>query len=740
MKKQFRGIIGLVIALMVFIPLLRVNATTHTVTFDSKGGSAVTSQTVEDGGYAVKPDNPTYGTLEFFEWRYNDASFSFNTPITDDITLDAIWKFEISAYAYPAENGLVTTGNNPSFAGTEKTDWWYYNPDNLAGFQAIPNVGYILKEWRVGSPTGEVLINDYSQWASASSVNGMVVHQAANLTAEQKKFYAIFEPKSWTVSFDMGGHGQQIEATTIGNGGLLTPPEQPSEYGYRLEAWYKEPSFENVFEFEEDTITGDITLYAKWVDADKINHIDITNVPTPYIGDAPSVEGITISTHGVHVKDATWCEEGKTCFEHTVSKFEKGKRYILVVVFELENGYILADDFGDDSVTVDAEHLMQEFVEDGPDVRIYFDTVEKPEAPISPSTPKITTAPKVTVKNANDNTLLVSWVAVENATKYEVYRGENSKKFKKIKTVETTSFTDTKLTYGKKYYYKVKAINDISSKTSSVVKGATKPNKVENLTAKAGTNNVKLSWDKVNVTGYEVYNGSKKIATITKNKTVTYNQKKLKANKKYTYKVRAYKKVGSKKVYGPWSDSVTIYTAPDKPKVSLVVKDFDTITIKRSVKKGTTYLLESYKVDNEDYYGPYDSTNFENSDQSGLEPGRTYYYKVKACNADDSCSGWVEVKVKLTPLAPKVSLSTESKKVSVTLTGVNGAVGYEVYRSTSKKGKYKSVGEITDLENLVLVDSTKKGTTYYYKVRSYMMVNGKKLYSPYSSIKKIKSK
>ena len=35
---------------------------------------------------------------------------------------------------------------------------------------------------------------------------------------------------------------------------------------------------------------------------------------------------------------------------------------------------------------------------------------------------------------------------------------------------------------------------------------------------------------------------------------------------------------------------------------------------------------------------------------------------------------------------------------------------------------------------------SKKGVTYYSKVRSYTVVNGKKVYSPYSSIKSITSK
>ena len=79
--------------------------------------------------------------------------------------------------------------------------------------------------------------------------------------------------------------------------------------------------------------------------------------------------------------------------------------------------------------------------------------------------------------------------------------------------------------------------------------------------------------------------------------------------------------------------------------------------------------------------------------------------------------------------------------------------------STSKKGKYSLLKEFDksviltgeDIEELeaALEDAkkpmeyvmkSKKGVTYYFKVRSYTVVNGKKVYSPYSSIKSITSK
>lgn len=68
---------------------------THTVTFDSKGGSAIVSQNVVDGGKAVKPNNPTLKGYTFTGWTLNGEPYKFNTPVTEDITLVAQWAADI---------------------------------------------------------------------------------------------------------------------------------------------------------------------------------------------------------------------------------------------------------------------------------------------------------------------------------------------------------------------------------------------------------------------------------------------------------------------------------------------------------------------------------------------------------------------------------------------------------------------------------------------------------------------
>lgn len=68
----------------------------YEVSFNSMGGSAVEDQRILEGEKAVKPADPTRSGYEFVEWQISDgssyAAFDFDTVITEDIVLRALWK------------------------------------------------------------------------------------------------------------------------------------------------------------------------------------------------------------------------------------------------------------------------------------------------------------------------------------------------------------------------------------------------------------------------------------------------------------------------------------------------------------------------------------------------------------------------------------------------------------------------------------------------------------------------
>ncbi|MEI6605282.1 MAG: InlB B-repeat-containing protein, partial [Verrucomicrobiota bacterium] len=84
---------------------------TYTVTYNSNGGSAVSSQPVTRGGTATQPSAPTKPGYMFGGW-YSDSGlttvFSFATTITAETTLYAQWLTPYQAWL----GGVAATGAN----------------------------------------------------------------------------------------------------------------------------------------------------------------------------------------------------------------------------------------------------------------------------------------------------------------------------------------------------------------------------------------------------------------------------------------------------------------------------------------------------------------------------------------------------------------------------------------------------------------------------------------------------
>lgn len=160
-----------------------------------------------------------------------------------------------------------------------------------------------------------------------------------------------------------------------------------------------------------------------------------------------------------------------------------------------------------------------------------------------------------------------SWKKSTGAKGYKVYYKESS-------ADEYTYLTSTTKTYVKKAdlaegvsykfkvvpYYKLNGItyDSLKYKTDSVytLKKLDTP-----IVSKSGTK-VKVKWSNISgESGYQISKSTKetgtKIVSTYKTTKGTYKTFKATKGKTYYYKVRAYKTVSGKKVYGPWSDVVS---------------------------------------------------------------------------------------------------------------------------------------------------------------------------------------
>lgn len=87
----------------------------------------------------------------------------------------------------------------------------------------------------------------------------------------------------------------------------------------------------------------------------------------------------------------------------------------------------------------------------------------------------------------------------------------------------------------------------------------------------------------------------------------------------------------------------------------------------------------------------------------------------------------------------KINLQNlKKRKVRITWKKVKNADGYQVYRATKKNGKYKLVKVVKGNKKVSYTNTKlKKNKKYYYKVRAYRTVKGKKVYGAFSSKKSI---
>lgn len=171
-------------------------------------------------------------------------------------------------------------------------------------------------------------------------------------------------------------------------------------------------------------------------------------------------------------------------------------------------------------------------------------------------------------KVLNYKTIQVSWTGTDYADSYNVYRKTGSGNWKKIASgITGVSYKDTKAVTGTTYSYTVRAVSYtwgkavLSSYDRSGVRGKAKLTAVSLTSVKnAGKNTVKVSWKKVTgANGYRVYRSTSKNGEYTsagfikKGSTVTFKDKKVSEGKTYYYKIRAYRTVNGKRVYGPYS-------------------------------------------------------------------------------------------------------------------------------------------------------------------------------------------
>ena len=192
----------------------------------------------------------------------------------------------------------------------------------------------------------------------------------------------------------------------------------------------------------------------------------------------------------------------------------------------------------------------------------------KPEIPNKPEE-KPNKVSGIKATSNSYNSIKLTWnKTVNGANGYAVYRSTSKDgKYTLRKTItskNTIEFTDTGLDTNTTYYYKVRAYRMIADQKkygsySEIVCAKPVLSKTT-ITVSSKSKKATIKWNKVlGASGYKVYSATSSNGTYSLKKTITsintlsYTNTNLVSGKTYYYKVRAYRNVNGKVVYGPYS-------------------------------------------------------------------------------------------------------------------------------------------------------------------------------------------
>lgn len=333
-----------------------------------------------------------------------------------------------------------------------------------------------------------------------------------------------------TVSFNSVG-GSVIDSVQVDSGNLMSVTTNPIKKGYTFVGWYKEANYITKWDFTTDTVTNNLTLFAKW----KQNPTIPQNVKLVSTYDSNSLTWNPVTgASGYEVWKSTGSSGNYSLVNTTTTTSYKN---IWLATGSTYN------------------YKVRSYSMDGT-VKVYSDFT-----PISTATNILPAPTGVKTTLTAYDSISISWNWIAGASGYEVWRSiDNSGNYSLVNTTTTTSYKNIWLATGSTYNYKVRSYRMVGnvkvyssfSPITSVKLPLVVPTNFKATRTSAST--INTSWNAVpGASGYEVYRATSSggwyqlLGTTTA--TSFGNWLWLPKGKTYYYKIRAYKMIGTTKVY-----------------------------------------------------------------------------------------------------------------------------------------------------------------------------------------------
>lgn len=123
-------------------------------------------------------------------------------------------------------------------------------PDNTNALHVFEGKAYILNN---SSNEGESFVYSNGVWYDSSEQYNNACIKAYSASEE------------FTVNFDTSG-GTDVSSVKYTENAYLNIPENPTKSGKYFAGWYKDSGCTDMWDFDTDTITRDMTLYARWAE------------------------------------------------------------------------------------------------------------------------------------------------------------------------------------------------------------------------------------------------------------------------------------------------------------------------------------------------------------------------------------------------------------------------------------------------------------------------------------------
>lgn len=169
----------------------------------------------------------------------------------DELRYDSTF-LELMEGSAVLNNGIVTT----DIAMVDQHREFYMNYLSMSGgtqWNADTLVG--SAQFKVIGESGVSKITSQDYLVSLKDGSGSYKCDANEVT--------IVLSTECTVSFKTNG-GSEIVDQTVQFGEKITRPEDPVREGYKFEGWYTDIYLSDEWDFENDTVQGNTSVYAKW--------------------------------------------------------------------------------------------------------------------------------------------------------------------------------------------------------------------------------------------------------------------------------------------------------------------------------------------------------------------------------------------------------------------------------------------------------------------------------------------